>query len=165
MKNDESLHMFGNLAEKYYQMSPIDSNPRQLEDFIKNAEKVRIKQSFETKASRIQQYILNELQIPQFVESIFYNIFILQADKIAISGETEGIILLEKDIIRHQLDILNSSHLKINAYELLHKSMKYIKDKYNKYSEMEWYINKTKLYYEIKIIFNEIILLPFKVIG
>ena len=71
MKNNESLYMFGDLAEKYYQMSPIDSNPRQLDDFVRNAEKVKIKQSFETKSVKIQQYILNELHIPQFVESNF----------------------------------------------------------------------------------------------
>lgn len=77
-------------------MSPNDSNPRPLEDFIKNTEKAKIKQSFETKANKIQQYILNELHIPQFVESTFYNIFISHVDRITISAETEGIIPIEK---------------------------------------------------------------------
>ena len=165
MTNHENLHLFGKLAQEYYQMSPINPNPRQLDDFIQNAEKVRVKQTFETKANKIQSYILNEMHIPQFVRSKFYKIFMSQADRIAINAETEGNILIRKEIIHNQLEILNSSHLKINAFELLHKSMKYIKEHYNEYSEMEWYINKTKSNYEIKIMLNEVILLPFKAIG
>ena len=135
---------FESSMKAYQRLSPLNETPRCLPDFIRNAEKVQKRASFERKLDLIQNYIVYDMQLPQFVYEKFLPCFQNQIDVILKNNEMKGIIEIDKFLIDSQIDFLSSVHIKLSPYDLLEKSLEFVKDNNIYYSEMEWYINKTK---------------------
>ena len=58
---------FESSMKEYQRLSPLNETPQCLPDFIRNAEKVQRKVSFEKKLDLIQNFIVYENQLPQFL--------------------------------------------------------------------------------------------------
>jgi len=154
---------FESSMKAYQRLSPLNEAPRCLPDFIKNAEKVQKRISFEKKLNLIQNFVVYEMQLPKFVHEKFLPCFQNQTNIILKNNEMKGIIEIDKFLIDSQINFLASVHIKLSPYDLLEKSLEFVRDTCIYYSEMEWnIINKHKKSnnYEIKLILNEVILFP-----
>lgn len=154
---------FESSMKAYQRLSPVNETPQCLPDFIRNAEKIQRIQSFEKKIDLIENFIVYDIQLPKFVDEKFLPGFQKQIDFILKNNEMTGTIQIDKFLIDSQIDFLASVHIKLSPYDLIEKSMEFIKDTSKYYSEMEWYILKNhnnQNNYQIQIILNEVILLP-----
>lgn len=144
-------------------LSPLNETPQCLPDFVRNAEKIQRIKSFEKKRDLIENFIAYDMQLPTFVGEKFLPYFQNQIDIILKNNEMTGTIQIDKFLIDSQINFLASVHIKLSPYDLLEKAMEFIRDTSIYYSEMEWYIMKNHKKgdnYEIRIILNEVILLP-----
>ena len=51
-----------------------------------------------------------------------------------------------------EIDFLASIRLELSPHDLIDKSLEFIKERYEYYSEMEWYMLETQIYNTIKSI-------------
>mgnify|MGYP001342294588 CR=1 FL=1 len=154
---------FESSMKAYQRLSPINETPECLPDFIRNAEKVQRKVSFEKKLDLMQNFIVYETQLPTFVEEQFLPHFQNQIDIILKNNEMKGIIEISRFVIDSQIDFLALAHIDLSPYDLLEKSLEFVKSNSKNLTEMEWEIikkNKNTDNYKIKLILNEVILFP-----
>jgi len=155
------IFCFENSMKAYKSQSPVNTQPQCLDEFIKNAEKIQRKRSFEDKLSDIHNYIVGEVKIPEFVNQKFLPHFDKEVGKIIKNNSMIGTIEIDKLLIDAEIDFLASISIESSPHDLIDESLEFIKERYAYYSEMEWHMleNSNLQHYKIHISLNEIILL------
>ena len=162
------LYKFDRLVDRHYNSSPLEKNPTELSEFIKNARKVQAREVYKKKVNSIESKIIN-LHIPTFVTKTFFSAFCSQADQLVTNNlvlGSHGTIYFDNDLILNEINYLNSMHLRIDPKTLIEESLLHIKNTHSDYAEMEWWnIQQNDTMFSVHIIFNEVILSAFQIIG